>query len=63
MIFLTGHHSSGKSTLANKLKSEGFIHIETGKIVRQKYLELTRGEKNFQVWATQIHKNSPARNS
>lgn len=36
MIFITGHHNSGKSTAAGCLKEKyGFSHVETGDIVRQ----------------------------
>jgi len=32
MIFITGPHNSGKTTLALQLLQYGFLHIETGDI-------------------------------
>lgn len=50
MIFICGHHNSGKTTVAKYLEKFGFIHIETGNIVRQKHKELTP-DVNFHQWA------------
>ncbi|MCE9628725.1 MAG: AAA family ATPase [Candidatus Vogelbacteria bacterium] len=34
MIFIVGHHGVGKSTFGNWLKSKGFIHLETSKLIK-----------------------------
>lgn len=54
MIFITGPHSAGKTTLAKQLQDCGFIHIETGDIVRKKYQEEAPGVE-FHTWATAQH--------
>jgi len=58
MIFLTGHHGSGKSTLAKRFSVRGFIHIETGNIVRNKYKEIGSGQ-DFHDWATSVSHGNP----
>jgi len=50
MIFICGHHNSGKTTAAKYLKKFGFIHIETGNVVRQKHKELAP-DVDFHQWA------------
>jgi len=52
MIFIVGPHCVGKTTVANYLSDRGFIHIETGDIVRQKHQELAP-EMNFYNWASE----------
>lgn len=55
MIFLTGPHNSGKSTLARQLRDKGFLHVETGDIVRRVHQELAP-QVDFKDWATK-HQN------
>lgn len=52
MIFICGHHDTGKSTLAEFLVRNGFLHIETGDIVRRVYGE-TGTTRPFRQWAEQ----------
>ena len=54
MIFITGPHSAGKTTIAGYLKDLGFLHIETGDIVRKKYQEEAPGIE-FHSWASSQH--------
>src|SRR3972149_7799207 len=58
MIFLTGHHNAGKSTLAAWFKSIGFLHVETGDIVRGCY-KSTCATKLFGEWAHEINSVNP----
>jgi len=55
MIFLTGPHNSGKTTMAKKLADDGFIHVETGDVVRKKYKDDNIGD-NFEKWAIEKNK-------
>lgn len=50
MIFITGHHDAGKSTIAGFLRDHGFLHVETSSIVRAKHQELAP-HRNFGEWA------------
>ncbi len=52
MIFIAGHHDTGKSTLAKFLVENGFLHVETGDIVRRIYKE-SGTELPFGEWAKQ----------
>lgn len=52
MIFITGHHDAGKSTLAGYLVKNGFIHIETSEIVRRIYRE-SGSQSPLGEWANQ----------
>jgi len=54
MIFIVGPHNSGKTTLAKGMVNRGFVHVETGDIIRQKYNEINPGIR-FHDWA---HKNN-----
>lgn len=54
MIFITGPHSAGKTTIAGYLQDMGFLHIETGDIVRKKYQEEVPGIE-FHTWASSQH--------
>jgi dephospho-CoA kinase len=58
MIFITGPHNSGKSTLAGWFKKHCFFHIETGDIIRKKYKEINPGIP-FCDWAKKINKEQP----
>lgn len=58
MIFITGPHNVGKSTLANWLEQYGFVCIETGDIVRQKHKELAP-DTNFYDWAASVNEENP----
>lgn len=49
MIFITGPHNSGKTSLAKFLAKHGFIFVETGEIVRKKHKELAP-ETDFLQW-------------
>ena len=40
MIFIVGPHSAGKTTIASNLCNQGFLHVETGDIVRKKHQEV-----------------------
>lgn len=51
MIFITGHHNTGKSTTAKWLISYGFNHIETGEIVRQSYQD-SNSNDSFYDWVS-----------
>ncbi|MBT9174300.1 MAG: hypothetical protein DDT21_02714 [Syntrophomonadaceae bacterium] len=53
MIFLCGHHNTGKTTLAKWLFDFGFPYIETGDIVRNLY-KITLPNYEFSEWATKI---------
>jgi adenylate kinase family enzyme len=55
MIFLTGPHNSGKSTIARQLRDKGFLHVETGDVIRKIHQELAP-ETNLKDWAVQ-HQN------
>lgn len=52
MIFIAGHHDTGKSTLAGFLVKNEFIHVETSEIVRRIYRE-SGTEISFSEWANQ----------
>jgi dephospho-CoA kinase len=52
MIFITGHHDTGKSTLAGFLVKNEFVHVETSEIVRRVYRE-SETEMPFGEWANQ----------
>lgn len=54
MIFITGPHSAGKTTIAGYLQDLGFLHIETGDIVRKKYQDEAPGIE-FHTWASSQH--------
>ena len=55
MIFLAGHHNSGKSTVALHLRDVyGFLHIETGEIVRELYTQ-SGTSLPFGEWASASH--------
>ncbi len=54
MIFITGPHCVGKTTIAKKLQHYGFVHIETGDIVRKEYRKEVLGIE-FHMWA--LNKN------
>lgn len=52
MIFISGHHNTGKSTIAKWLIPLGFSHLETGEIIRRTY----SGENSkcdFYNWVSQ----------
>lgn len=59
MIFLTGPHNSGKSTLARRLVESGFIHTETGDLIRQKFKEQEQSGSTFLEWAKKINNENP----
>ncbi len=50
MIFLTGPHGSGKTTIAKELIKQGFFYIETGEIVRKEYKKRAPNI-DFSLWA------------
>ena len=52
MIFLCGHHNTGKTTLAKWLADFGFSYIETGDIVRNLYKNISLNCA-FPEWATE----------
>ncbi|MCX6727015.1 MAG: AAA family ATPase [Candidatus Shapirobacteria bacterium] len=52
MIFIVGHHDTGKSTLARFLVDNGFLHVETGDIVRGIFRSSGTGLP-FGEWAKQ----------
>ena len=54
MIFIVGHHNSGKSTIAALLKQYGFLHIETGDIVREIHKEQDP-ERKFSEWISEMN--------
>jgi len=56
MIFITGPHSAGKTTIAGHLQDWGFLHIETGDIVRKRHQEEASGVE-FHIWASTQHQN------
>ena len=58
MIFITGPHNVGKSTLANWLAQRSFIAVETGDIVRQKHQELAP-DVSFYDWASAVNEEDP----
>lgn len=53
MIFLCGHHNTGKTTLAKWLADFGFPYIETGDIVRNLYKN-TSPNCEFLEWVIEI---------
>ena len=59
MIFICGHHNTGKTTLANWLKDFGFTHIETGEIVRGVYKSTNQEKISFPDWATKVSLDEP----
>lgn len=58
MIFICGHHNTGKTTIAKELTKRGFFHIETGDIVRGVFKK-KRVKSNFYEWAEKRNKNTP----
>jgi len=58
MIFITGPHNVGKSTLANWLTKRSFVAVETGDIVRQKHRELAP-DVSFYDWASAVNEEDP----
>lgn len=55
MVFLAGHHNSGKSTVALHLRDVyGFLHIETSEIVRELYFQ-SGTPLPFGEWASASH--------
>lgn len=51
MIFLTGHHNAGKTTVADWLSSKyDFVHVETSKIVRNLHQKMAPNLA-FHEWA------------
>jgi len=54
MLFIAGPHSVGKTTIARQLQDNGFLHIETGDIVRKKHQEVAP-ELEFHTWASGQH--------
>lgn len=58
MIFIVGPHNSGKTTLAKSMVDFGFIHVETGDIIRQKYNEINP-ESSFRDWARKNNTENP----
>ena len=54
MIFITGPHGVGKTTIAGYLQDSGFLHIETGDIVRKRYQEEAPGVE-FHTWTSFQH--------
>lgn len=52
MIFITGHHNTGKSTLSDFLVKNGFVCVETSRIVKRIYKE-SGTEVPFGEWANQ----------
>ena len=59
MIFLCGHHNTGKTTIANWLKDFGFPHVETGNVIREIYNNLSNNTKSFENWAVETNKRDP----
>ena len=57
MIFICGYHNTGKTTIAKKLISFGFFHIETGDLVRNLYKD-NNSKINFYDWTAAITKNN-----
>jgi adenylate kinase family enzyme len=51
MLFIVGPHNAGKTTLASFLGRHGFLHIETGDIVRQAYQQ-EMPAMDFNEWAS-----------
>ncbi len=58
MIFITGPHNVGKTTLAKWLENFGFSQIETGNIVREQHGILSP-DKDFYEWAKEIQSSNP----
>src|SRR4030043_647912 len=58
MIFIAGPHNSGKTTLAKWLVNSGYVHIETGDIVRKKHKEFAP-ESDFHDWACRNNEKNP----
>jgi len=54
MIFIVGHHNSGKSTIATLLKKYGFLHVETGDIIREIHKEQDP-EREFSEWISEMN--------
>lgn len=52
MIFIVGPHSAGKTTIARNLCNQGFLHVETGDIVRKKHQEVAPTIE-FGAWASE----------
>lgn len=52
MIFIVGPHSAGKTTVASNLCNQGFLHVETGDIVRKKHQEVA-STIEFGVWVSE----------
>lgn len=52
MIFITGPHDAGKSTIATFLRDKGFLHVETSSIVKNKHKEVAP-HRNFGEWANE----------
>lgn len=50
MIFITGHHNTGKSTISRHLEQFGFVHIETGDVIRGLHKKMAP-EMDFFKWA------------
>ncbi len=49
MIFLTGPHGAGKTTIAEMLVGHGFVYLDLGKLLRGKYRE-EDPEVSFESW-------------
>lgn len=49
MIFISGHHNTGKSTIAKWLGSLGFHHLETGEVIRKEHHNSSEG-MDFYGW-------------
>lgn len=58
MIFICGHHNTGKTTIAKELTKFSFFHIETGDVVRRLFKE-QKSNLNFHEWATKINNETP----
>ena len=55
MIFIVGHHNTGKTSLAKALIPFGFLHVETADIVRMIHKKISYNI-DFHKWASE-HKH------
>ena len=59
MIFIAGPHNAGKTTIARELLKYGFLHVETGDIIREHYKEISP-HTDFTQWAKEMNNHHPS---